>query len=86
MKRVQAKISRNGQVALEFVGFRGEQCKEDLEEIQDLLLRLGVELDQVKIQFKSGQEIAQEVRSRALRSLLIIKVLVSLRILGKMTH
>jgi len=63
MKKVKAKISRNGEVSIEFIGFRGEECTDERERLRKILLDFGIVLEPKRIEKKTAKQIASEIAS-----------------------
>ncbi|MEM2111588.1 MAG: hypothetical protein QXX08_06895 [Candidatus Bathyarchaeia archaeon] len=63
MKSIKAKILANGQVIFDLSGFHGQECYEELEKIQKLILSFGIMIEQDKIQFKDSQGITGEIKT-----------------------
>lgn len=61
MKKVKAQVSTKGEINLEFIGFRGEECTGASEELRKVLLDLGVMLDPQQIRKKTASEISREL-------------------------
>jgi hypothetical protein len=61
MKKVEAVVSRDGEVSIEFIGFKGEECTDERERLRKVMLDFGIMLDPKKIEKKTAQQIAREV-------------------------
>lgn len=61
MKRIKAMIHDDGEINLEFVGFKGDECTETREKLQEILLEFGVKLNPEKIMKKSPSQISPEI-------------------------
>ena len=60
MRKVKVEINPNGRVSLEFIGFVGEECKEERERLRRIMLEFGVMLESEKITKKTAQQTAIE--------------------------
>jgi len=54
-------VDRKGRVTADFAGFPGEECREEEEKLRQLLIGLGVVLEQTAFRPKDPAEIAAEL-------------------------
>lgn len=57
---IKFQISQNGNVESEFIGFPGEECLEEAENLKKALKSLGLRITGTKIVMKSQAQIALE--------------------------
>lgn len=60
MRKIKAEINPNGKLALEFIGFVGEECREERERLRKIMVDFGVMLEPEEITKKSAQQITLE--------------------------
>jgi len=61
MRSIVAKIDKNGKVHIEFIGFVGEECSDEREQLRKVMLDFGVMLETEKITKKTIQQISKEI-------------------------
>lgn len=62
MRKIKAEINTKGKLSLEFIGFVGEECREERERLRKIMVDFGVMLEPEKITKKSTQEITLETK------------------------
>jgi hypothetical protein len=61
MRKIRAEISRGGEVSIEFIGFKGEECADERERLRKVMSDFGIMLEPIKIKKKTVQQMAREV-------------------------
>jgi len=60
MRKIKAEINPNGKLSLEFIGFIGEECREERDRLRKIMVDFGVMLESEKITKKSAQQVTLE--------------------------